>query len=64
MVIGATSSALMGIFQEGALLAMTVIMTSSTLVAFAIFNLGQRKMDQTASLALVAEEDLGMVETL
>ena len=62
MVIGATSSALMGIFQEGALLAMTVIMTSSALVAFAIFNLGQRKMDQTASLALVAEEDLEMIE--
>jgi DHA1 family bicyclomycin/chloramphenicol resistance-like MFS transporter len=62
MVIGATSSALMGIFQEGALLAMTTIMTSSTLIAFIIFNLGERKMDKAASPALVAEEDLEMIE--
>jgi DHA1 family bicyclomycin/chloramphenicol resistance-like MFS transporter len=62
MVIGATSSALMGIFQEGALLAMTIIMTSSTLVAFLIFNMGERKMDKVGSPALVAEEDLEMIE--
>lgn len=64
MVIGAASSALMGIFQDGALIAMTIIMASSTLIAFVIFNLGQRKMDQTASQAMVAEEDLEMVEPL
>jgi DHA1 family bicyclomycin/chloramphenicol resistance-like MFS transporter len=62
MVIGATSSALMGIFQEGTLLAMTIIMTSSTLVAFLIFNMGERKMDKVGSPALVAEEDLEMIE--
>ncbi|NBO58055.1 MAG: Bcr/CflA family drug resistance efflux transporter, partial [Chitinophagia bacterium] len=62
MVIGATSSALMGIFQGGALLAMTIIMTSSTLVAFLIFNMGERKMDKVGSPALVAEEDLEMIE--
>jgi DHA1 family bicyclomycin/chloramphenicol resistance-like MFS transporter len=64
MVIGAFSSALMGIFQEGALLAMTIIMTSGTLIAFVIFNLGERKIDQAASAALVAEEDLEMIEGL
>ena len=62
MVVGATSSSLMGIFQEGALLAMTIIMTSGTLIAFMIFNMGERKMDKTASPALVAEEDLEMIE--
>lgn len=62
MVIGATSSALMGIFQEGALLAMTIIMTSSTLIAFIIFNMGERKMDKAASPAMIAEEDLEMIE--
>lgn len=64
MVIGAASSALMGILQEGALLSMTMIMTSSTLIAFFIFTLGNQKLDKEASLALVAEEDLEMIETL
>jgi MFS transporter, DHA1 family, multidrug resistance protein len=64
MVIGASSSALMGVFQEGALLAMTIIMTSSTALAFLIFLLGKRKIDQLASSALVAEEDLEMIERI
>lgn len=62
MVIGASTSALMGIFQEGALLSMTIIMTSSTLIAFIIFNMGEKKMDKAASSALVAQEDLEMIE--
>ena len=62
MVIGACSSALMGVFQEGALLAMTIIMTSSTLIAFLIFNMGQVKMDKNASTALLAEENFEMIE--
>jgi hypothetical protein len=52
----------MGIFQEGSLVAMTIIMASSTVIGFIIFNLGERKIDQAASAALVAEEDLEMIE--
>jgi DHA1 family bicyclomycin/chloramphenicol resistance-like MFS transporter len=62
MIVGAASSALMGIFQEGSLIAMTIIMTSSTITGYVIFRLGERKMDQAASAALVAEEDLEMIE--
>jgi DHA1 family bicyclomycin/chloramphenicol resistance-like MFS transporter len=62
MMTGAASSALMGIFQEGSLVAMTIIMTTSTVIGFIIFNLGERKIDQAASAALVAEEDLEMIE--
>ena len=62
MVIGASTSALMGIFREGALLSMTIIMTSNTLIAFIIFNMGEKKMDKAASSALVAQEDLEMIE--
>lgn len=62
MIIGASTSALMGILHEGTLVAMTTIMTSSTIVAFVIFTFGQRKLDKAASPALVAEEDLEMIE--
>jgi DHA1 family bicyclomycin/chloramphenicol resistance-like MFS transporter len=62
MMSGAASSALMGVFQWGSLVAMTIIMTSSTVIGFIIFNLGERKIDQAASAALVAEEDLEMIE--
>ncbi|MFZ9262926.1 MAG: multidrug effflux MFS transporter [Chitinophagaceae bacterium] len=62
MITGAGASALMGIFQEGSLITMTVIMTLSTLIAFLIFNFGKRKLDKAASAALVAEEDLEMIE--
>ncbi len=62
MIVGAASSALMGIFQVGSLIAMTIIMTSSTITGYVIFRLGERKMDQAASTALVAEEDLEMIE--
>ena len=62
MIIGASASALMGIFQEGALLTMTIIMTISSLIAFSIFTVGKRKIDQAASLTIIAQEDLEMIE--
>ena len=62
MMTGAASSVMMGIFQEGSLMAMAMIMTSSTVIGFIIFILGERKMDKAASAALVAEEDLEMIE--
>ena len=62
MMTGAASSVMMGIFQEGSLMAMAMIMTSSTVIGFIIFILGERKIDKAASAALVAEEDLEMIE--
>jgi hypothetical protein len=32
------------------------------LIAFSIFTLGKRKIDQAASLAIIAQEDLEMIE--
>lgn len=62
MMMGASSSALMGIFQKGSLVAMSMIMTAGAIIGFIIFTLGKNTYNQPAPPTLVAEEDLEMIE--
>lgn len=64
MTLGAASSALVGMFHEGAAVAMTSVMTGCSLLAFLIFQLRGKWIPPETPILLVEEEDAEMVSTL